>query len=83
MVLLDEPTAAFDQHSEQLVIAYLQRWLGTRTLVLSTHKRSMLELTRRAVVLRQGRVVVDGPVEQVLQGNRVQAPAPALAGGHG
>ncbi|MDY4338184.1 type I secretion system permease/ATPase [Xanthomonas sp. LF07-6] len=83
VVLLDEPTAAFDQHSEQLVIAYLQRWLGTRTLVLSTHKRSMLELTRRAVVLRQGRVVVDGPVEQVLQGNRVQAPAPALAGGHG
>ncbi|MBB5884550.1 type I secretion system permease/ATPase [Xanthomonas sp. LMG 8992] len=83
VVLLDEPTAAFDQHSEQLVIAYLQRWLGTRTLVLSTHKRSMLELTQRAVVLRQGRVVVDGPVEQVLQGNRVHAPATALAGGHG
>ncbi|MDQ1093615.1 ATP-binding cassette subfamily C protein LapB [Xanthomonas sacchari] len=83
VVLLDEPTAAFDQHSEQVFIAYLQRWLGARTLIVSTHKRSMLEVAQRAVVLRQGRVVVDGPVEQVLQGNRVQVPATAVAGGHG
>ncbi|MFG9957411.1 hypothetical protein, partial [Pseudomonas aeruginosa] len=51
---LDEPTAAFDQGSEKQVIDYLQQWLGKRTLVITTHKKSMLALVERAVVLRQG-----------------------------
>lgn len=72
IVLLDEPTAAFDQESELRVIRYLQTWLEGRTLILSTHKRQLLDLTQRAVVLRQGRVVMDGPLNQTVQGNRVQ-----------
>ncbi|MBW0976766.1 biotin/lipoyl-binding protein, partial [Shigella sonnei] len=34
-------------------------------------------LVERAVVLRQGRVIMDGPLEQVVQGNQVQAPQAA------
>ncbi|MFH3862993.1 ABC transporter ATP-binding protein, partial [Acinetobacter nosocomialis] len=68
ILLLDEPTAAFDQGSEKQVIDYLQQWLGKRTLVITTHKKSMLALVERAVVLRQGRVIMDGPLEQVVQG---------------
>ncbi|MCU1715770.1 type I secretion system permease/ATPase [Pseudomonas sp. 5P_3.1_Bac2] len=74
IVLLDEPTAAFDQGSELQVIEYLQQWLGRRTLILTTHKKSMLALVQRAVVLRQGQVVMDGPVQNVVQGNQVQTP---------
>ncbi|SFR78991.1 ATP-binding cassette, subfamily C, LapB [Stenotrophomonas maltophilia] len=81
VVLLDEPTAAFDQQSETHVIQFLQRWLGQRTLVLTTHKRSMLALVERAVVMRNGRIIMDGPLEQVVQGNQVQ-PIAAVAGGH-
>ncbi|EMF61795.1 ATP-binding cassette domain-containing protein [Stenotrophomonas maltophilia] len=86
VVLLDEPTAAFDQQSETHVIQFLQRWLGQRTLVLTTHKRSMLALVERAVVMRNGRIIMDGPLEQVVQGNQVQGnqvqPIAAVAGGH-
>lgn len=71
IVLLDEPTAAFDQGSEARVIAYLDQWLGSRTLIASTHKRSLLSLAQRAVVLRQGRVVMDGPLDQIVRGNTV------------
>lgn len=76
-------TAVADQVSEKQVIDYLQQWLGKRTLVITTHKKSMLALVERAVVLRQGRVIMDGPLEQVVQGNQVQAPQAAEGGNHG
>ncbi|HGY9626334.1 TPA: type I secretion system permease/ATPase [Pseudomonas putida] len=82
IVLLDEPTAAFDQASELQVVNYLQRWLGGRTLILTTHKKSMLALVDRAVVLRQGQVVMDGAVQQVVQGNQVQV-SPVEERAHG
>ncbi|MCL7714723.1 type I secretion system permease/ATPase [Stenotrophomonas mori] len=83
IVLLDEPTAAFDQHSETHVVEFLQRWLGQRTLVLTTHKRSMLALAHRAVVMRNGRIIMDGELDQVVQGNQVQAGGKAAEMRHG
>jgi ATP-binding cassette subfamily C protein LapB len=71
IVLLDEPTAAFDQASETHVIEYMKAWLGKRTLILTTHKQSMLALVERVVVLSQGSVVMDGPLNQIVQGNEV------------
>ncbi|MNG27518.1 Nickel import ATP-binding protein NikO [compost metagenome] len=83
ILLLDEPTAAFDQNSEKQVINYLQQWLGKRTLIITTHKKSMLALVERAVVLRNGQVIMDGPLNQVVLGNQVQAPQAAEGGSHG
>lgn len=77
IVLLDEPTAFFDQGSETRVIAFLNDWLGTRTLIATTHKRSLLTLARRAVVLRHGRVVMDGSLDQIVQGNIIHSPPPS------
>ncbi|UYF98683.1 type I secretion system permease/ATPase [Halomonas sp. GD1P12] len=71
IVLLDEPTAAFDQSSERHVIQTLNAWLEKRTLILATHKSALLTLTERALVLREGRLVMDGPVESVVSGNQV------------
>lgn len=79
IVLLDEPTAAFDQASEEGLIEYMRNWLGERTLVLSTHKKNMLALVSRAVVLKQGRIIMDGPIDTVVMGNQVQTRA--IAGG--
>ncbi|WP_087502292.1 type I secretion system permease/ATPase [Pseudomonas sp. SID14000] len=82
ILLLDEPTAAFDQNSEKQVIDYLQKWLGRRTLIITTHKKSVLALVDRAVVLRNGQVIMDGPLNQVVLGNQVQAPQVAEGAGH-
>ncbi|WP_447553328.1 type I secretion system permease/ATPase [Vreelandella sp. EE22] len=75
IVLLDEPTAAYDQTNERRVIQTLGTWLEQRTLILSTHKSSLLTLTQRAVVLSEGRLAMDGPVESVVNNNQVKVPA--------
>ncbi|MGE8360269.1 type I secretion system permease/ATPase [Pseudomonas sp.] len=74
IVLLDEPTAAFDQTSEKHVVEYLRGWLAGRTLIVVTHKKIILELVERAIVMRQGRVIMDGALDQLVQDNRVQTP---------
>jgi len=74
IVLLDEPTAFFDQGNENRVIEHMRSWLGNRTLIVTTHKRSLLSLVDRAVVLRHGKVIMDGPLDTIVSGNQVQAP---------
>lgn len=82
IVLMDEPTSAFDQGNETRIVQYLRHWLTGRTLVVATHKKSLLALVERAIVLREGRVVRDGPVTKVVSGNRVEVlPSRAAAAG--
>ena len=66
MVLLDEPTASLDQATEQHVIKTLGPWLAGRTLVLATHRKSLLGWVERALVLRHGKRVMDGPLDQIM-----------------
>ncbi|MFC5737751.1 type I secretion system permease/ATPase [Sinirhodobacter huangdaonensis] len=66
IVLLDEPTAAFDQITEKHVIGYLREWLGSRTAIIATHKREVLALAETALVLKDGGVAYHGPLGQVI-----------------
>ncbi|WP_343230596.1 ATP-binding cassette domain-containing protein [Salinicola acroporae] len=76
VVLLDEPTAAFDQNNEKRAVAFLKRWMEGRTLIVSTHKKPLLDLTDRAIVLRDGKLAMQGSLDQVVQGNRVASSNP-------
>ncbi len=67
ILLLDEPTAAIDDVSEKMLIDQLKSWLGQKTLVIATHRRAVLELVDRIIVVHEGRIVMDGPKEQVLK----------------
>ncbi|MDD8023843.1 MAG: type I secretion system permease/ATPase [Paracoccaceae bacterium] len=79
VVLLDEPTASFDQNTERHVIEHLQTWLSGRTTIIATHRKELLTLAERAVVLKDGQVAHDGPLGQIYemaargQGNQVKA----------
>ncbi|SSS80804.1 ABC-type bacteriocin/lantibiotic exporter [Acinetobacter baumannii] len=66
ILLLDEPTAAIDDVSEKQLIQNLKGWLGQKTLVIATHRRAVLEVVDRIIVLHDGKIVMDGPKEQVL-----------------
>lgn len=73
IVILDEPTSNFDGDSEQALLRSLQGWFEGRTLFLSTHRFSMLNLVDRVLVLQNGSIVADGPRDAVLKalsGNR-------------
>lgn len=66
VLLLDEPTAAMDIHSEQVVINGLRSELGERTLIVATHRLALLDLVDRVIWLDEGRIVADKPRTEVL-----------------
>ncbi len=67
LLFLDEPTGAMDAQTEQLFVERLSRSLtGGQTLVISTHRPALFSLCRRLIVLDNGRVVADGPIEDVI-----------------
>ncbi len=72
IVLLDEPTASLDEHTEREFIQRLSQWLGNRTLIVATHRVPMLELVERVVVLKEGMLVMDAPKAQALSNSRMQ-----------
>jgi ATP-binding cassette subfamily C protein LapB len=79
--LLDEPTASMDSEAEARVIQLMRdRVRSDQTLVVATHKTAFLPLLTRIVVVRDGRVVLDGPRDGVLaalQGRTGGAAGPA------
>lgn len=67
VVLLDEPTSGLDPGSEVNALNALGNWVQNRTLLLVTHRLNALALVNRVIVCDQGRVVLDGPRDQVLE----------------
>ena len=59
IVLLDEPTAALDDASERKLIQSLAQWGAQRTLIIATHRMSVLSLVDRIIVVDNGVVVID------------------------
>jgi len=66
LLLLDEPTSAMDSRSEEQFKKRLAMQLDGRTLILISHRASLLSLVSRLIVVDQGKIVADGPKEQVL-----------------
>ena len=69
ILLLDEPTAAIDDVSEKQLIDHLKVYLQNRTMVVATHRRAVLELVDRIIVVNEGKIVMDGPRDQILNQN--------------
>lgn len=67
VLIMDEPTNALDNRSEENFKAKLDKALAGKTFMLVTHRASLLTLVPRLIVLDNGRVVADGPKEQVMQ----------------
>lgn len=67
IVLMDEPTAAMDEQLEQHVIRQMATWLEGRTLVMVTHRPALLQLADRLIVMDNGRIIADGPKDQILK----------------
>ncbi len=78
MLLLDEPSSMFDPATEQRLIARL-RTLQDTTIVLVTHRMAMLALVDRLIVFDKGRIVADGPRDEVMRVLNGQATRPAAA----
>ena len=70
ILILDEPTSHMDNSSEDQLRQRLHSWVQGKTLLLVTHRTSMLSLVDRLVVLDNGKVVADGPKDAVIDALR-------------
>lgn len=67
ILILDEPTASVDNTAEMLFLKHFSEYTRDRTLLLVTHKASMLSLVDRLIVLNEGKIIADGPKDDVLK----------------
>ncbi|WP_343345348.1 type I secretion system permease/ATPase [Sphingomicrobium sp. XHP0239] len=67
LLFLDEPTGSMDTQTERYFIDKLDAAIAKdQALVVSTHRHQMLRIVERLVVIDKGRVVADGPRDEVL-----------------
>lgn len=70
ILLLDEPTGSMDHTSEEEFKRNLLQFAAQKTLLVITHRTSLLELVNRIIVIDGGKIVADGPKEQVVEALR-------------
>ena len=78
IILLDEPTSAMDHSTEEAVKNRLIEASTGKTVVLITHRSTLFDLANRIIVVDSGRVVADGPKDQVVEALRTGKIAKAL-----
>lgn len=66
VLLLDEPTSSMDNTSEEKLKQSLEPFMTGKTVLLVTHRASMLSLVDRLVIVEKGRIIADGPKEIVM-----------------
>jgi ATP-binding cassette subfamily C protein LapB len=67
VLFFDEPTSAMDFTTEAAFKERLRRFAAHKTMVIVTHRSSLIDLATRMIVVDDGRIVADGPREKVVQ----------------
>jgi ATP-binding cassette subfamily C protein LapB len=67
VLLLDEPTSAMDNTGEERLKQRLAAVIADKTVLLVTHRASMLSLVERLIIIDRGQIIADGPKEAVME----------------
>ena len=67
VLFFDEPTSAMDFTTEHGFKERLKHFAAHKTVVIVTHRTSLIDLATRIIVVDSGRIVADGPREQVVE----------------
>ncbi|MDX9995046.1 MAG: type I secretion system permease/ATPase [Rhodocyclaceae bacterium] len=70
ILLLDEPTGSMDHSSEETIKQNLRRFAAGKTMVIVTHRTTLLDLVGRIIVVDGGKIVADGPKDRVIEALR-------------
>jgi len=70
ILLMDEPTGSMDHSTEAWVKKQLKEFSKDRTLLVVTHRTSLLDLADRIIVVDGGKIVADGPRDNVIEALR-------------
>ena len=75
VIILDEPTSAMDSGTEQQLMVRLKLLFEHKTVIIITHRGTLLSLVDRVIVIDSGRIVADGPKEEVLKTAKTGTPS--------
>ncbi len=68
LLFLDEPTGSMDTQTELYFIEHLKTALSAeQSLVVATHRHNMLSIVNRLIVIDAGKIIADGPRDEVLK----------------
>jgi ATP-binding cassette subfamily C protein LapB len=67
ILLLDEPTSAMDFSTEAQITTKMSQFAAHKTVVLVTHRTSMLAMVNRVIVIDGGKIVADGPRDRIME----------------
>ncbi|MCP4997127.1 MAG: type I secretion system permease/ATPase, partial [Gammaproteobacteria bacterium] len=67
ILLMDEPSNSMDNATEEMLKQRLTGYVGDKTLLLITHRASLLSLVDRLIVMEAGQIIADGPKDSVLE----------------
>ena len=59
ILVLDEPTSSMDSSTEAAILERLTDYLSTKTMVVVTHRNTLLSLVTRVLVMDQGKIILD------------------------
>ena len=80
MLFLDEPTGSMDTQTELYFIEHLKTALAPdQSLVVATHRHNMLSILNRLIVIDGGKIIADGPRDEVLKYLTDAAAKPKVA----
>ncbi len=65
--IFDEPTNSLDNETEEIIAKHMREDYNEQTLIIASHKASLLSFVDRVIVVADGTIVADGPREQIIQ----------------
>jgi len=65
LLILDEPTSSMDTATEKSVIDGLKSWSNLRSMVIVTHRNTLLDIVDRVLVVDEGKILADTTPEQL------------------
>lgn len=67
MLFMDEPTSSMDTLSEDRFIRGVKGYMKDQLLIVVTHRKKILSLVDRVIVLENGRISYDGPTSGIIK----------------
>ena len=67
IILLDEPTNFMDNRLENNFVTKIKKFAEGKTMVIATHKRALLDLVDRIIVVDEGKIVADNNKDIILK----------------
>jgi ATP-binding cassette, subfamily C, bacterial LapB len=67
VIILDEPTSAMDPRHENMFVKNLGNFTNDKTFIVVTHRKPILSIVDRILVIEEGKIILDGPSDEVLK----------------